>query len=128
MLAYEILCISTNCCTNQRNGIEKTGMPDALALLNVNDVHHLKHLVWMVYDGILLVGPWPELLGDCSWCTVLVGLHQHIYRGCDDAVHCLPDARLLGLPGVNRGTALCGQLQLHTKWVEMSIPAPEEVL
>ena len=33
VLAYEILCISANRCTNQCNGIEKTGVPDALALL-----------------------------------------------------------------------------------------------
>ena len=74
VLAYEILCISANCCTNLWNGIEKTGMPDALALLNVEDVCHLEHLVWAVYDGILLVGLRPELLGNCPWCTVLAGL------------------------------------------------------
>ena len=90
VLAYEILCISTNCCTDRWNGIEKTGMPDALALLNMNDVHHFECLVWAVYDGTLLVGPCPELSGDCSWCTVLAGLHQHIYRGHNDTAHCLP--------------------------------------
>ena len=90
MPAYEILCISANHCTDQWNGIEKTGMPDALALLNVNDVHHLEHLAWAVYDGILLVGPWPKLLGECSWCTVLARLHQHIYRSHNDAAHCPP--------------------------------------
>ena len=65
-------------------------MPDALALLNMNDICHLKCLAWAVYDGALLVGPRPKLSGDRSWCTVLAGLHQHIYRGCDDAAHCLP--------------------------------------
>ena len=90
MLAYEILCISANHCTNQWNGIKKTGMPDALALLNVEDIHHLDCLVWVVYDGILLVGLQPELLGDCPWCTVLARLQQLIYRGCDDVAHCLP--------------------------------------
>ena len=74
VLAYEILCISANHCTNQQNGIEKTGMPDASALLNVEDVRHLECLTWVVYDGVLLVGPWPELLGDCPWFTVLAGL------------------------------------------------------
>ena len=44
----------------------------------------------MVYDGILLVGPQPELSGDHPWCTVLAGLHQHIYRGHDDMAHCPP--------------------------------------
>ena len=90
VLAYEILCISANCCTDQRNRIEKTGVPDALALLNVNDVCHLEHLAWVVYDGILMVGPWPKLSSDHSWCTLLAGLHQHIYRGHHDAAHCLP--------------------------------------
>ena len=79
VLTYEILCISTNRCTDQWNGIKKTSMPDALALLNVNDVHHLKCLAWVVYDGALLVGPRPKLSGDHPWCTVLAGLHKHIY-------------------------------------------------
>ena len=88
MLAYEIFCISANRCTYRWNGVEKTGVPDALSLLNVNDAHHLKHLVWVVYDGALLVCPWPKLLGNHPWCTVLVGLHKHIYRGREDAAHC----------------------------------------
>ena len=64
MLAYEILCISANCCTDRWNGVEKTSVPDALALLNMNNIRHLEHLTWVVYDGALLVGPWPELSGD----------------------------------------------------------------
>ena len=32
----------------------------------------------------------PELPGDSPWCTVLAGLHKHIYWGCDDAAHCPP--------------------------------------
>ena len=90
VLAYEILCISANWCTDQWNRIEKTGMPDVLALLNVNDVCHLEHLTWVVYDGVLLVGPWPKLLGDRPWCTLLARLHKHIYRGCKDTAHCQP--------------------------------------
>ena len=74
MLAYEILCISANCCMDWQNGIKKTSMPNALALLNVEDIRHLKRLTWVVYDGVLLVGPWPKLLGDHPWCTVLAGL------------------------------------------------------
>ena len=81
--------LPTTALTDQ-NGIEKTGVPDALALLNVEDVHHLEHLTWVVYDGVLLVGPRPKILGDCPWCTVLAGLQQHIYRGCNDMAHCLP--------------------------------------
>ena len=42
-----------------------------------------------MYDGVLLVGPQPELLGNCPWCTVLAGLQQHIYRGYNDVAHCL---------------------------------------
>ena len=65
-------------------------MPDALALLNVNDTRHLKHLAWAVYDGALLVDGWPELPGNCPWCTVLAGLYKHIYRGHEDVAHCPP--------------------------------------
>ena len=90
ILAYEILCISANWCTDRQNGIKKTSVPDALALLNVNDAHHLERLVWAVYDGALLVGLQPELSGNCPWCTVLAGLHKHIYRGHEDVAHCLP--------------------------------------
>ena len=90
VLAYKILCISANHCTNQWNRIKKTGMPDALALLNVEDVWDLEHLVWVVYDSVLLVGLLPKLLGDRPWCTVLAGLQQHIYRGSNDAAHCPP--------------------------------------
>ena len=90
VLAYEILCISANRCMDWQNGVEKTGIPNALALLNVADICHLKHLTWAVYDGVLLVGTWPKLLGNQLWCTVLAGLQWHIYRGCDDAAHCPP--------------------------------------
>ena len=65
-------------------------MLDALSLLNVNDTRHLKPLAWVVYDGALLVGKWPELPGNHQWCTVLAGLYKHIYRGPDDMAHCLP--------------------------------------
>ena len=74
VLAYEILCISSIRCTNRWNGVEQTGVPDTLALLNTEDARHLKRLAWAVYDGALLVGPWPELSGTWPWCTVLVGL------------------------------------------------------
>ena len=64
-------------------------MPDAMALLNVDDTHHLEGLTWAVYDSMLLVGMQAELPGDRPWCTVLAGLHKHIYRGCDNMAHCL---------------------------------------
>ena len=90
ILAYEILCISANRCTNRWNGVEKISIPDALALLNVDNARHLECLTWVVHDGILMVGPWPELSGDRPWCTVLAGLQQRIYRGREDAAHCPP--------------------------------------
>ena len=90
MLTYEILCISANCCMDWCNGIEKTGMSDTLALLNVEDICHLECLAWVVYDGVLLVGPRSELSGSRLCCTVLAGLQQHIYRGRKDVAHCPP--------------------------------------
>ena len=90
VVAYKILCLSMNRCTEQWHGLEKTSVPDALALLNVDDACHLERLVWAVYDGTLLVGAWPKLPGDRPWCMVLAGLHKHIYRGRDDAAHCPP--------------------------------------
>ena len=90
VLTYEILCISANQCTDRWNRIKKTSMPHTLALLNVNDVRHLECITWAVYDGALLVGPQPKLLGDHPWCTVLAGLHKHIYRGHEDVAHCPP--------------------------------------
>ena len=43
-----------------------------------------------MYDGTLLVGLWPGLLGAHTWCAVLAGLQRHIYRGCNGAAHCPP--------------------------------------
>ena len=90
VITYEILCLSMVQCTDWRHWLEKTSVPDALALLNVNDARHLECLAWAVYNGALLVGPQPELPGDHPWCTVLAGLHKHIYRGCNDTAHCPP--------------------------------------
>ena len=56
IVSYEILCFAELQCTEWWHGLEKQGMPDALSLLNINDACHLKHLVWVVYDGALLVG------------------------------------------------------------------------
>ena len=46
MLAYEILCISSNRCIERRNQVEQMGIPDALALLNTEDARHLERLAW----------------------------------------------------------------------------------
>ena len=89
VVTYEMLCLSAQWCTEQCHRVEKTGMPDALSLLNVDNAHHLEHLAWAVFDGALLVGEQPQLPGDRPWCMVLAGLHKHIYRGHDDAAHCL---------------------------------------
>ena len=128
VVTYEILCLSAQWCTEHRHGVEKTGIPDALSLLNVDDARHLEHLVWAVYNGMLLVGKWPKLPGDHPWCTVLAGLHKHIHRGHDDVVHCLPHT--LGswdcqeqIEVLQRG----GQTQLCMRQVEKNIPSQEEV-
>ena len=88
IVAYEILYLSMLRCTEWQHGYEKKGMPDALSLLNINNAHHLEHLAWVVYDGALLVGEWPELPGNHQWCTVLADHYKHIYRGRDDVAHC----------------------------------------
>ena len=90
VVAYEILCLSTQRCTKRQHRVEKTSMPDALSLLNVDDTRHLEYLTWAVYDGALLVGGQLKLPGDHPWCIVLAGLHKHIYRGRDDVAHCPP--------------------------------------
>ena len=90
VVAYEILCLSVQWCTEQWHWVEKTGVPDALSLLNMNNAHHLEHLAWAVYDSVLLVGGRPKLPGDCPWCMVLAGLYKHIYRDCNDIAHCPP--------------------------------------
>ena len=89
IVAYEILCLSTLQCTERQHRVERTGMPNALSLLNMNDACHLERLMWPVYDGALLVGGPPKLPGNRPWCTVLAGLYKHIYRGHEDTAHCL---------------------------------------
>ena len=111
IIAYKILCLSTLQCTEWQLGVEKKGVPDALSLLNVNDTCHLKCLVWVVYDGALLVGRQPELPRNCQWCTVLEGLYKHIYRGCNDVAHCLPYT-LASWDCQERAEALCQEGKL----------------
>ena len=60
VVAYEILCLSVQWCTDQWHRVEKTSMPNALSLLNVNNTCHLECLAWAVYDGVLLVGWGPN--------------------------------------------------------------------
>ena len=105
-VAYKILCLSMMRCTERRHGLEKKGMPDALSLWNVNNACHLECLMWVVYDGALLVGKRPELPGNHQWCTVLVGLYRHIYWGHDDVAHC-PPYTLASWDYQERTKALC---------------------
>ena len=65
-------------------------MPDALSLVNLKDTRHLECLTWAVYDGALLVGSHPELLGECQWCTMLAGIFKHIYKDRNEMIHCPP--------------------------------------
>ena len=88
VVAYEILCLSMQWCTKRQHGVEKTSMPDTL--LNMDHLEHLECLTWAVYDSALLVGVQPNFPGNHPWCTVLAGLHKHIYRDCDDVAHCPP--------------------------------------
>ena len=77
-------------CTECWGWVEKTSMPDTLLLVNLKDTHHLECLAWAVYDGDLLVGSHPELLGEHQWCTMLAGVFRHIYKGRDEMAHCPP--------------------------------------
>ena len=115
IIAYEILCLSMLRCTEQWHGSEKKGMPDTLSLLNVNDARHLKCLTWVVYDGALLVGRQPEILGNHQWCTMLVGLYGHIYQGCNDVAHC-PPYTLASWNCQERTEALCQEGKLGFMW------------
>ena len=115
IIAYEILCLSMLQCTEWWHGMEKKGVPDALSLLNVNDTHHLEHLTWVVYDRALLVGRRSELPGNWQWCTVLVDLYRHIYRGCDDTAHC-PLYTLASWDCQERTEVLCQEGKLGSTW------------
>ena len=121
VVAYKILCLSMQWCTEQQHGVEKTGVPNALSLLNVDDACHLECLMWAVYDGTLLVGGQPKLPGDHLWCTMLAGLYKHIYRGHDDVAHCPPHT-LGSWDCQERIEVLC-----RGGRPEESIPAQEEV-
>ena len=103
-------------------------MPDALSLLNINDACHLKHLVWVVYDGTLLVGRQPELPGDHQWCTVLADTFKHIYRGHNDVAHCPPYTLALW-DCQERTEVLCqgGKTGRCTEWPQECIQGQEKI-
>ena len=90
VVVYEILGLATLHCMEHRGWVEKHGMPDAMSQISLNNTRHLECLAWAIYDGALLIGSRAQLPGNHQWCTVLVGIFKHIYRGCSDAAHCLP--------------------------------------
>ena len=90
VVAYEILSLAVLHCTEHQGWVEKSGMPDAMPLVNVNDTRHLECLAWAVYDRALHVGSCPELPGECQSCTMLAGIFKHIYKGCNKTAHCPP--------------------------------------
>ena len=90
VVAYKILSSMALHCMECQGWVEKSCMPDAMLLVNLNDTCHLEHLTWAVYDGALHVGNCPELLGECQWCTMLAGIFQHIYKDCNETAHCPP--------------------------------------
>ena len=65
-------------------------MPATLSLINVNNVCHLEHLTWAIYDSALIMGLRSMLAGNLPWHTVLASLSKQIYRDHEDAAHCLP--------------------------------------
>ena len=90
----------------------------------MDDTCHLEGLAWAVYNGPLLVGARPKLPGDHPWCTVLAGLHKHIYWGHDDVAHCLP--HMLGswdcqewIEALRRGSRLSST---QSRWRRASQP------
>ena len=88
--SYKILSITAVHCTEHHHRTKKRSIPNALSLINVNDIRHLKHLAWAIYDGALVMGRRPELTGNLPWWMVLASLHKHIYRGYKDMAHCPP--------------------------------------
>ena len=90
VVAYEILGLATLRCMELLGWVEKHGVPYVVSQINLNNTQHLKCLTQAIYDRALLVGSQPELPGDCQWCTMLVDIFKHIYRGCDDVAHCQP--------------------------------------
>ena len=115
IVAYKILCLVVLQCTEWQHGSEKHDMPDALFLLNINNARHLEHLMWVVYDGALLVGRQTELPGDHQWCTMLAGTYKHIYRGHNDVAHC-PPYTLASWDCQERTKELCQDRKLGTAW------------
>ena len=90
VVVYEIISFVALHCTEHWGWVEKSCMLDAMPLVNLDDTQHLEHLTWVFYNGALHVGNHPELPGEHQWCTVLAGIFQPIYKGCNETAHCLP--------------------------------------
>ena len=56
----------------------------AYEILGLTTLHCTEHRGGVEKQGM------PELPGACHWCTLLVTIYKHIYRGWDDVAHCPP--------------------------------------
>ena len=113
VVAYEIISFIVLHCTEHRGWVEKSHVLDAMLLVNLNDTWHLERLTWAVYNGALHVGNHPELLGECQWCTMLVGIFQHIYKGHDETAHC-PPYTLVSWDCQQRTDVVCQECRQNT--------------
>ena len=98
---------------DHRGWVEKSCVPDAMPLVNLNDTWLLEHLAWAVYNGVLHVGNHPELPGEHQWCTMLAGIFQHIYKGRGETAHCLPYT-LASLDCQQRTDMVCEECRQNT--------------
>ena len=103
------------CCMEHRGWVEKQGVPDAMWWVNLNDTYYLEGLTWAIYDGALLVGGRPELLGDRQWCTMLAGIFKHIYKGHNKTAHC-PPYTLVSWDCQQRTKVLCKERRRGATW------------
>ena len=71
ILAYEILCISSNRCTDRRNGVKQMGVPDALALLNI----------WSAWPGLFTTAHCWWACGPSFWAP---SPGASCWQGCSD--------------------------------------------
>ena len=61
---------------------------EASTMMDVNDEPSLQRLMWVVYDGVLLLGDMPMLSRQHSLDRILNGAHVPIYRGKESPKHC----------------------------------------
>ena len=93
IIAYEILSLASLHCTEQCSKPKKCHKMCSEAYLRVdlNDVDGLKHLAWVVYNGVFLPGNPPALTGHHDWQLIIVGTTLRlIYQGATVGAHCPP--------------------------------------